>query len=117
MIRLFIGKEYELKKKLILFLTLIGILSVCLLLCSCGKNSKTIVHTVYTVGTYSGYRVDCVRFERKNEGYNEVEVEYYVDDVYISTFPNPTYNYLVYTSESDYVILKNASCTKPTRRF
>lgn len=97
------------KKKLILFLTLIGILSVCFPLSSCGQNSNKIIHTIRNVGTYSGYRVDYIWVEfTDGTAVADVVALYYVDDVYIKTFATSLFDYLVYTSETHYVYLSVA---------
>lgn len=64
------------------------------------------IRTCYTVGTFSGYRVDLIQW--RDTGAFCVLTPYYVDDVYISTFPDTSYTYIVYTSETDYVILEKA---------
>ena len=97
------------KKKLSVIVIAIGILLSCASLFACAEEEDNkIIHTLRTVGTFSGYRVDYVWVEYLDADVNAVEVEYYVDDVYILTCPDPSYKYCVYTSEKDYMYLKAA---------
>ena len=52
--------------------------------------------------------VEVVCIEEPGVFVNLVAKEYYVDDVYIRTFPNPVSSYILYTSETEYVDLKEA---------
>jgi hypothetical protein len=66
------------------------------------------LRTCYTVGTYSGYRVDMAQRILKDSDVNTVIVKYYVDDVFIGELSDPSYNYYVYITEKDPIILKTA---------
>lgn len=79
----------------------------CVPLGACSNENVT-VETIYTVGTFSGYRVDFVKMEFKDEWVTPVTEEYYVGETYIATIPSPSYDYLVYIEEDEYVTLKNA---------
>lgn len=96
------------RKKLCAILILITAIFGCISLGACEDKDDATIHTIYTVGNYSGYRVDFVRVEHKDAYVNCRIVEYCVDDVYIMTRPDPSYHYFVYTSEKDYVELKTA---------
>lgn len=76
--------------------------------CGACEKDETTIHTIRTVGTFSGYRVDFIRFEHKNAGVPAVIVEYCVGDVYIQTCPYSSYKYLVYKSEKDWLHLSDA---------
>jgi hypothetical protein len=93
----------NLLRKMILPLCLIA---CCIVFYGCGKESA--VHTYYTVGEYSGHRVDFVRIEPKYGAYAAVVVKYCVDDVYIMTMPDPGYDYAVYINDKDFLLLQTA---------
>lgn len=95
-------------KKLLKLVLIAAAVLCCLSFAACEQRETTIIHTVRTVGTYSGYRVDCVWFEHKDANVVAVVEEYTVDDVYIQTFPDPSYKYLVYLNDKDWVHLNIA---------
>ncbi len=97
------------KTKLFAFFMSIALIFSCFSFASCKKEEdQVIIHTIRTVGTYSGYRVDSARIEIKNFNTFDVVSPYYVDDVYISTFPTPGYGYLAYNDKNEYVHLTEA---------
>ena len=96
------------KKKLFVCIAAAFLLLCALPLAACTDNGKTTITTIRTVGTFSGCRVDLVRMETEGAAVPDVVVEYTVDDVYIATLGNPSYKYLAYTSEDDYLLLPQA---------
>ena len=96
------------KKKLFVCIAAAFLLLCTLPLAACTDNGKTTIATIRTVGTFSGCRVDLVRMETEGAAVPDVVVEYTVSDVYIATLGNPSYKYLAYTSEDDYLLLSQA---------
>lgn len=82
-------------------------MTCCVLLGACSNGNVT-VETIYTVGTFSGHRVDFVKMKVEDAWETPVTEEYYVGETYIATIPSPSYDYLVYIEEDEYVTLKNA---------
>lgn len=93
------------KKKLLVCIAAAFLLLCTLPLAACTDSGKTTIATIHTVGTFSGCRVDLVRMETEGTAVPDVVVEYTVGDVYIATLGNPSYKYLAYTSEDDYLLL------------
>ena len=96
------------KKKLFVCIAAAILLLCALPLVACTDNGKTTITPIRTVGTFSGCRVDLVRMETEGAAVPDVVVEYTVGDVYIATLGNPSYKYLAYTSEDDYLLLPQA---------
>ena len=96
------------KKKLFICIAAALLLLCTLPVAACTDSGKTTVTPIRTVGTFSGCRVDLVRMETEGEAVPDVVVEYTVGDVYIATLGNPSYKYLAYTSEEDYLLLPQA---------
>ena len=71
-------------------------------------NDDEKIYTIRNVGTFSGFRVDYVMVTYSDADVSAVISEYFVDDVYIQTRPDPSYDYLVYISEKNYLYLKAA---------
>ncbi len=95
-------------KKRLFFVFMAALLLFGALALGACTNDNTITHTIRTVGTFSGYRVDCVWVEYNDAFVSPVEVKYYVDDVYIQTFPDPSYDYYVYITEKEHLHLGDA---------
>jgi hypothetical protein len=97
----------NLLRKMILPLSL-AICCVVFAFSGCEIKKTYELTTYYTVGEYSGHRVDFVKIEYKNADYSAVVVEYCVDDVYIRTLANPSLKYIVYTNDKDFLVLRAA---------
>ena len=95
------------KKKLFLIFAFVALVASAMF-SACDSNDNKIIHTIRTVVTFSGYRVDYVRVEYLDADVSDVVVKYYVDDVYIKTCPTSAYKYFVYTNGDDYMHLSKA---------
>lgn len=94
-------------------------LLACLVLCVCcffpvsckekdSLGEKTL-STIYTVGTFSGYRVDYVKVSYSSGAEVGATVkDYYVDDIFIARVPTALYQYYVFVTEKEPVSLKKA---------
>lgn len=103
--------EYHEKKLLIISVCIVIIaiiICVSLYMFNIDNKDNKIIHNIRTVGTFSGHRVDSVRVEYIGANVSTVIVKYTVDDVYICTFPDPSYDFIVYTNKNDYLYLKTA---------
>lgn len=80
---------------------------VCLTgLTACGKGERYI-NTEHTVGTFSGYRVSLYQVPFDGD-VNDVTVEYVVGGIYISTLPDPSWEYVVSESDDERIYLSAA---------
>ncbi len=76
-------------------------------LAACGtQKSEKQVDVAYTVGTYSGYRVDLVQILGVEAA--AVIVDYEVGGIYINSLPDPSWKYVVWTGEDEYLVLTAA---------
>lgn len=82
---------------------------VCLTgLAACGEKDSRQVTVAHTVGTFSGYRVDLAKITTPDTDVAEVVVDYEVDGVFIASLPNPSWKYIVWTDEDNYIYLNKA---------
>lgn len=96
-------------KKRLFFVFIAALLLFGTLALGACTNDNKIVHTIRTVGMFSGYRVDYIRIEYTDgTAGTAVEVKYYVDDVYIKTCANSSYDYYVYITEKKHILLGDA---------
>lgn len=76
-------------------------------LAACGtQKSEKQVDVAYTVGTYSGYRVDLVQILGVEAA--AVIVDYEVGGVYIASLPDPSWEYVVEESDDERIYLTDA---------
>lgn len=74
---------------------------------ACGKSERYI-NVEHTVGTFSGYRVELAKITMPGVDVADVVVEYEVDGIYIASLPDPSWEYIVWTEEDEYIYLNKA---------
>ena len=75
---------------------------------ACGEKDSSQVTVAHTVGTFSGYCVDLAKITIPDTDVPEVVVDYEVDGVFIASLPNPSWKYIVWTDEDNYIYLNKA---------